>query len=63
MVSRVLGGPGFDGFWNSIRVQTPCAKREISSISESAAWGNGQEALPMMKYWASAPSSCRVASI
>ena len=27
------------------------------------AWGNGQEALPMMKYWARAPSSCRVASI
>ena len=63
MVSRVLGGPDFDGFWHSIRGQTPSAKREISSISESAAWGNGQDALPMRKYWASAPSSCRVASI
>ena len=63
MVSRVLGGPGFDGFWHSIRVQTPCAKRQISSIWESAAWGNGQEALPIKKYCASAPSSCRVASI
>jgi hypothetical protein len=63
MVSRVLGGPDFDGFWHSIRGQTPSAKREISSILESAAWGNGQEALPMMKYWASAPSSWRVASI
>ena len=63
MVSRVLGGPGFDGFWHSIRGQTPCAKREICSISESAARGNGQEALPIKKYWARAPSSCRVASI
>src|SRR6478735_5878940 len=29
MVSRVLGGPDFDGFWHSIRGQTPSAKREI----------------------------------
>ena len=29
----------------------------------SAVWGNGQDALPIRKYWASAPSSWSVASI
>ena len=57
------GGPRIDGFWHSIRGQSPSAKREIGSVSESAVWGNGQDALPIRKYWASAPSSWSVASI
>src|ERR1044072_3071060 len=57
------GGPVFDGFWHSISGQTPSAKREIGSVSESNRQGRRQEALPIRKYWASAPSSWSVASI
>ena len=63
MMSWALGGPDFDGFWHSISGPNPQRQEGNTFCLGIGRLGERQEALPIRKYWANAPSSWSVASI